>query len=426
MCFWAWLWPIPLYLLRLITFERLFLRYIDTLGASALCSRLALKQNYNHRKILLLKMSLSQHLQARQQFGSTGIALLMLISLFSLPAIGSEVNIKRLYKDDWIRMKSDNFDVFSNASKKQTVLMIEDIENFSFFVSTILGFKQEKLARKIPIILAKNQSSFQSLGMPKNAAGLFSSAEGGVIFARADKFRSSSKGASWGRGIVLHELTHLLMRNSAFKSRPPWYNEGIAEYFSTYVRKKNRIYLGNLSVLENLFYEVVKKSGGSFENVDSKSLFSVTQDDLMIGKKLTRAQKSFVNKFYTRSLSVVHYLNASPQRRQQLYQLLTLLDRGYEFDESFKHTFKLSYEEFDDQVNNYIGGKSVLARVFNINENGIEFPHTATQSIETSKFQALTFLYSKISLLSGDVLSDGAREKMNKDIEALIPDFFAE
>lgn len=365
----------------------------------------------------------NQYFQQRRSI----TAILLLLFMFSLPAVGGEVKVKKLYNDDWISIESDNFDVLSNASKKQTILMIEDLENFNFFVSKLLGYKQKTLARKVPVILAKGRSSFLSMGMPNDIAGVFTSVEGGVIFARADKFRSSTAGASWGRSVVLHELTHLLMNNSEIEwATPPWYREGIAEYLGTYVRKKNKIVLGDLSTLQNRFYSVIKRGGGKFENVDSESLFKVVQEDLGVGKKKTRAQDRFVTKFYTRSLSVTHYLNADPQRRRQLYQYLSLRGKGYGIDESFEHVFKMSYKEFDALVNSYIDGNSVLARVFDISDNGIVFPSVSTQINEISNTQVLMFLYSNISLFSDGFLGEGEREKMEQEIEAIIPDFFAD
>jgi hypothetical protein len=343
------------------------------------------------------------------------------------PAIGSEVRVNKLHKDDWERMTSENFDVLSNASEKQTVLMIEELENFNFFLSKLLGYENQSLAHKVPVVLTKNRSSFESLGISGDYAGLFSNIDGGLIFARADKFRSSSRGANWGRSVVLHELTHLLTRSSNLQiATPPWYREGIAEYLGTYVRKRNKVILGDLSVLNNSFYALLKRGGGNFENVDSESLFKITQKDLNVGKKRSRKQDVFLGKFYARSVTVVHYLNADPQRRRQMYRYLSLIDKGYARSQSFQHAFKLSYEEFDRRVNKYIDGKFVVARVFEVGKNGLVFPEVAIQSVQMSRSQVLAFLYDKISLLSEDILSSKHREKMNEDVESLIPGFFAE
>ena len=141
---------------------------------------------------------------------------------------------------------------------------------------------------------------------------------------------------------------------------------------------------------------------------------------------MTNDEDKFLDKFYARSVSVIHYLNADPQRRRQLHQYLSLISKGYGIDQSFEHVFNLSYEEFDAQIDAYIDGKFVLARVFEIGKNGIVFPSTPIQTFAISNTQAMSFLYSKISSLSDDFLGDGQREKMNEDIEAMIPGFFAQ
>ena len=355
------------------------------------------------------------------------IALLCL--LFCHASLGGEVNVKHLYKQKWIQMESDNFSVLSNANASKTAKMLQELEDFNYFVPMLLGFKQRNaFSQKFPVILAKNKDSLASMGVPKDYAGVFIKGSEQVIFARVDGFKSSKKGrGSWGRSVILHELSHLLVDNTKLQlASPPWYTEGIAEYFGTYVRKKNKIILGDMSILQHRYQSMVANIGGKFDNIDSESLFKTTKRDLNISAKNDRKHVKFLNRFYTRSVSVVHYFNADNKRRKDMYTYLHLLHKGYTVDEAFTYVFDMTFSELDEKVNAYIDGKFVMARTFDIGKNGLQFPKAKTQVVDISKDQSMDYLYRKISLFSDNFLGFGNRDKMNADFEKSIPGFFSE
>ena len=356
----------------------------------------------------------------------TRIVLLIMSGLISCCSFGAKVNVNKLDSQNWIKMESQHFSVLSNASVSNTEKMIVELEDFCFFLSKLLGYTQRDALSKVPVILANSKSSFTALGIPEDYAGVFNKRDGGVIFAHSGKFRSSSTGnGNWGRTVVLHELVHLLISNSDFNfALPPWYNEGIAEYFGTYVQKKDIVMLGDMSVLRARSYSLRNRSGTDYKSVDSESLFKTMQSDLMDDGESPEKHQRYVEKFYARSLVVVHYLNTSPQRRKQMFTYLHLIKKGYSVDETFAYVFDMTFSEFDLLVDEYISGRGMMARTFPKGKGGVEFPSVESNKITISKADAMAYLYEKISLFSDRFLGEGTREKLNTDFEKLYPDFF--
>lgn len=352
--------------------------------------------------------------------------LFFLLPFICLPVFAGEVNVKKLNSRDWITMESTNFRVFSDGNEKTAVLMLEELENFNYFMALLMGYERRILERKIPVILAKNRSSFASMGISDEYAGLFLSREGGIIFARADRFKASADGGSnWGRSVVLHELVHYLMNSASLGlASPPWFNEGVAEYFGTFVQKKDKIIVGDMSLLRNRFYSLLLPAGARFESVNSEALFKTTQEELNIKDELSRKESRFLDKFYARSVSVVHYLNADPARRENMYRFLFALNKGYSVDEAFPVIFGKTFKEFDAEVDDYITGKFVMARTFPRGKEGIQFPPVAAKKIILNQQESMSFLYVNIALLPENFLGRKDREDMENGFAELYPDFF--
>src|SRR5690606_25272175 len=110
------------------------------------------------------------------------------------------------------------------------------------------------------------------------------------------------------------------------------------------------------------------------------------------------------NKFYARSAAVVHYLNADPNRRQQLYKYLALTKQGFSVDEAFSSVFKMSYSELDKAVNAYISGRHVMGRTFPITKGGVEFPAVNFTVAKIDQRKSLEHLVTKLTMLPPESL----------------------
>ena len=74
-------------------------------------------------------------------------------------------------------------------------------------------------------------------------------------------------------------------------------------------------------------------------------------------------------------------------------------------------------KKFDKELDAYVNGKYMLARVFPVGEGGVEFPEVKFEKIDVNNLDAMIFLYENISRISDGYLGDGVRDKMNSDFE---------
>ena len=295
---------------------------------------------------------------------------------------------------------------------------MRELENFLHFLDISLQYDQKALYEKVFVVAALNRTSFKSLGMPKNSGGLVTMNHGYNIFVRCDGFRSSSKVESnLGRTAVLRALVHLFLHNASNELRlPVWYEEGIAEHFSTYMEKKDKIIIGDIRVLSHRVKSIANVSGGN-RIVDTESLFKMSKADL---DDLYEKDWFLLNRFFARADFVVHYMLADTKRTEELNHYLHSLNNGFSIDESFKKAFNMTFSELDKAVDNYIEGKLKL-QVYNTGKDGLNFPDIEIEKHEISKRDILGLLYIRLSSLPKCPLDDRDFDELTKNIEKLYP-----
>jgi tetratricopeptide (TPR) repeat protein len=346
---------------------------------------------------------------------------ILLILLLPIVCAAEEVDVKKLTKADWINIESANFNVLTNASEKDAVEIVQELENFKYFLSLSLGFEQKNLSEKVPVIAAKNKSSFLALGIPDSYAGLFVRGNGYSIFVRCDGFQGGSgSGANWGRSVVLHELVHLFIHNSSVNlTLPPWYEEGMAEYFGTYVESKKDVTIGRMDILRARFYNMFD-IGGKVENVDTESLFKTSKAEIDV-VDTSRKHKEYLNKFYARAVAAIHYMRADADRMKQLNQYLFFLRLGRTVDEAFNIAFKETYSDLDKEIHGYFSKNLLTAYSYRKGKGGMEFPVVEYKKNSIPNKEAFEILYPNISRLPGAYLGEGNFGKFNSEVEKVYP-----
>lgn len=144
-----------------------------------------------------------------------------------------------------------------------------------------------------------------------------------------------------GQSIAYHELTHFFVANSALQV-PLWFNEGLAEFYSSFEVAGNRVKIGRPR-LDNL--HILRTRG----TIPLKRLFAVTRDS----PEYTETGHAGV--FYAQSWALVHYLLVGSERRHaQLGAFLAALGRQTPVEEAFRAAFGCDFATFENELGAYL------------------------------------------------------------------------
>ena len=239
-------------------------------------------------------------------------------------------------KDTWTRVTSKNFTLVGNASEKEIRQVGTQLEQFREVFTKLLS--QAKFDSSIPstVVVFKSMSSYKPFN-PKNFYAYFQKGpDVNYVTLTADARKTAFT-------AIYHEYVHIMLNNTV-SNVPAWFNEGLAEYYSTFLIEDNRkVHVGEL--IEGHLQTLRQKKLFPLEK-----LFAVTHDSPDYNER----DKSGM--FYAESWALVHYLmlGNSGQRVDQLGKYLELIAAHTKIDEAFKLAFKIEMVALERELKRYI------------------------------------------------------------------------
>jgi tetratricopeptide (TPR) repeat protein len=262
-------------------------------------------------------------------------------------------------KDEWVRIKSKNFNIVGNASDTQIRAVATKLEQFREVFRQLLPNLKFDSPVATTVIVFKNNSAFAPYkpvfdnNQPTEwISGYFLKGEDENYIAI-----STEGGIERSYESIFHEYTHFLVDNDIGRSKiPAWLNEGLAEYYEKFkIEDDQKVTLGavnnqHLSLLaENSF-----TAPDIFFNTDYYSL--------------NRQTKSGAGIFYAQSWALTHYLiqGENGARKKQLSEFINLLIGGKNAKEAFQEAFQTDYAKMLAEVKKYVLGQqfNVTTTVF--------------------------------------------------------------
>jgi tetratricopeptide (TPR) repeat protein len=246
--------------------------------------------------------------------------------------------------EQWTTLQVDEMTIFSNATDELTLRVATSLIRMRDAVAHIT-----KLNVRSPVptrvFIFRDEASFvayRNVFMGERAKlvdGVFvSTRDMNYVLLRADMAEGIDR-------VVYHELTHSFIRNT-ISGLPFWFDEGIAEFYSTFVPLAESVKVG-LPPAEHL--ELLRGEG------------------LMPLRQLLQADRSRIDYrekragvFYAQSWLFVHYLLLdNPERHGQLGEFLTLLDEQTPLETAFTRAFHCTFQQMELELRQVLGRPAV-------------------------------------------------------------------
>jgi len=308
------------------------------------------------------------HRQTRVRI--SGVALtLLLVALLSQPAAQA--------KDTWTSVRTTNFFLVGNASEKDIRQVANRLEQFRKVFTALLP--KVNFASPVPttVIVFKSDSAYKPFKPNRNVAGYFQSGED-VNYITLTSEQTSDENPF---GVIFHEYVHLLVANTMGHSVPLWFNEGIAEYYSTFkmTEENRKAVLGD--VIGNHLLYLRDNNVLPLRTLLAVDYRSPYYNE---GNKM--------NIFYAESWVLMHYLlqGDGGKRLPQLGRFLDLVASNVSVEEAFKQAFQTTFEEFEKNFRSYIQGARYMATAFTFKQK-LEFD-SQMQSAPITEAEAQAYL----------------------------------
>lgn len=300
------------------------------------------------------------------------VLLFIVLSVLAAPLV-REVTAK----DIWTSLRTRNYVLVGNASEEDIRAMAVQLERFRDIFTRY--FRGAALNSPVPttVIVFKSDGSFAPYkplfrGQRSDVAAYFQSdVDMNYITLTAEK-----RGQYNPFEMIFHESVHLLVDNKV-RTSPAWFNEGLAEYFSTLDFAPDKSGTGKPVIIGKPIVRHILKLRQN-KLLPLAMLFEIDRASPFYNER----EKSSL--FYAESWALVHYLihGQSGRRQPQLARFLELLASGTALAQSFQQAFESDYATIEKELKEYVRQDKYQATVFRDVDS--------TDSVRESKSEPIT------------------------------------
>jgi tetratricopeptide (TPR) repeat protein len=246
-------------------------------------------------------------------------------------------------KDNWVSVRSKNFFLLGNASEKEIRQVGARLEQFR--EAFLHLFPKLNFNSPVPttVIVFKSHSSYAPFKSNPNNAGYFQPGPDVNYITLTTEVRGEQDPFS----IIFHEYTHLFVNNNS-GNVPTWFNEGLAEVYSTFsIADDQKVVLGKPITNHVLLLREKKMLPlRTLFQVDHKSPYYNERDKQSV--------------FYAESWALMHYLVLAKkgERAPQIGKFIELMSANVPMEQAFQQAFGVGFDRMEKELREYISQDS--------------------------------------------------------------------
>ncbi|MDQ4120092.1 MAG: tetratricopeptide repeat protein [Acidobacteriota bacterium] len=282
--------------------------------------------------------------------------LLTLSVLFAVIFVFSPNTVSA--KDEWMQVRSKNFNLIGNASERDIRKVATKLEQFR--ETFRLLFKQTDLSSPIPtnVVVFKNSASYKPF-KPVRADGKTDNFIAGYFQPGDDVnyITLSTEGENADvYGTIFHEYVHFIINTNYGKSEvPPWFNEGLAEYYQTFaIEKDQEVKLG---LPQSGHLQLLQQN----KLIPLDTFFNISNYALHQNGNHSRSV------FYAQAWALIHYL-VQGGKTDGLGKFLTLRLQNVPAEKAFQDAFQTSYVQMEKDLKKYVEQNTYKYSIITLNK----------------------------------------------------------
>jgi tetratricopeptide (TPR) repeat protein len=325
---------------------------------------------------------------------------LTLVALLCLLLVAPLSTTAAAAKDTWTSVRSKNFFLVGNASEKDIRRVATRLEQFRDVLSRLL--KKASLASSTPttVIVFKSESAYKQFA-PQGTDGYFMPGQDMNYIALSGAENTDNPYNQNPFNVIFHEYVHLLVKNT-LQNVPVWFNEGLAEYYSTLeiLDGNQKVKIGK-PIASHVLYLREQKL------LPLRMLFEVDHRSPLYNESSKRGV------FYAQSWALLHYLllGDNAKRQPQFNAFLNLLMSNKSVDEAFQQAFQTDFATMEKELREYIRRDTYPAQIATF-ERKLEFD---------AEMQAAPLAEAEAQAYLGDLLLHmGKYEQAEKVLQAAL------
>ena len=240
---------------------------------------------------------------------------------------------------DWNRYDTRHFRVFSDYSEAEASTRIHDLEAFVAFVHAAMGLRERAAPEPVDVYLFSRRADMIRLFNTPNILGFMRPGLRTSQLVIAPYYDSRNPNT-----VAFHEYVHYLLRNLSHGHFPPWYEEGLAEFFAAASIADGELVVGDVPRAR---VDALYRS------------HSLSVERVMTARQPTLHRFSRSADFYAQSWSIMHMLLMGhyaglPRRDHLLVDYVLDIQQGTAPSTAFEHKFSGDFTALQRDLRRYI------------------------------------------------------------------------
>ena len=234
--------------------------------------------------------------------------------------------------ENWIRLKSGNFELYSTAGERSAREVLERFQRVRAFFRQSTGALTPLPVR---IVLFQTEKEYQPYRLNPAARAFY---QPGIL---SDQIVIGGEAPEL-LPVAIHEYVHLLVRHTD-QVLPPWLNEGIAELYSTMEPRGDQVLVGALipgrvrQLREDRWVPLATILNAGFDSPYYN-------------------EKDKAGSLYNEGWALTHMLSLNPQYRAKFPEVVRRIAAREPSRQALENVYARSLEQLEMELRAYING----------------------------------------------------------------------
>jgi tetratricopeptide (TPR) repeat protein len=263
-------------------------------------------------------------------------ALLVLVALSFTTVVSA--------KDEWTQVRSKNFFLIGNAPEKDIRKVATRLEQFRETFRQLFAGANLQSPTPTNVIVFKSSDSYKQF-KPKRSDGKIDNFVAGYFQSGQDvnyiTLSTEGEDADTFR-TIFHEYVHFIVNSNFGKSEvPPWFNEGLAEYYEMFAIEGDQVVKLGLP------------NGDHLRLLNMTRMIPLTELFAVRNSQLSESADNSRSVFYAESWALIHYL-IQTGKSADLSKFLQAVLKNTPQQQAFKQAFQEDYPQMEGDLKKYV------------------------------------------------------------------------
>ena len=270
---------------------------------------------------------------------------------------------------DWNLYESKHFRVYSDFPEAVVGQRIHDLELFRSFVHFAMGISPDTETPVVDVYLFSRRGHMFRLFNSDTMLGFMRPGLENSLMVIAPVYRTSNLNT-----VAFHEYVHFILRNVSGSHFPPWYEEGLAEFFAGTSIENGQVVVGAIPpVRERDLFATPSMTIPSLMNagIAAEPLPLAPQssrDPAAQRERLASAGRARNVDFYSHAWSLMHLLLLGhhaglPRRDHLLVDYVLDIQAGANPKTAYLEHFDSNYNQLQKDLRSYLNLRSRLPKL---------------------------------------------------------------